>query len=253
MFQSQISACLNVATFKARIWLAICEFLWLLANQNVCFFPFFLHWINPLLHWITWNCIYFNQSQVSNFPCILLMKKKRNKKNDTFHLQSFSKQKLRWLANLCSTIAAINHLPHFITPILKSLVVPVIWLALIGAICLRIALFFALNHILFPANKEATLNIKQWIRFPGLFKVTNQIAGKWNSKSIMWRILQLLFPKVVIEPRVVQFLSEVVLVISNRTRAAHSFNHEYYFSPNCAPLSSTSIIYSTLHRFLLTF
>ena len=199
------------------------------------------------------NCIYLNQSEVSNFPCILLMKKKRNKKNDTFHLQSFSKQKLRWLANLCSTIAAINHLPHFITPILKSLVVPVIWLALIGAICLRIALFFALNPILFPANKEATLNIKQWIRFPGLFKVTNQIAGKWNTKSIMWRILQLLFPKVVIEPRVVQFLSEVILVISNRTRAAHSFNHEYDFSPNCAPLSSTSIIYSILHRFLLTF
>ena len=253
MFHSQISACLNVATFKARILLAICEFLWLLANQNVWFFFFFLHWINPLLHWNTWNCIYLNQSEVSNFPCILLMKKKRNKKNDTFHLPSFSKQKLRWLANLCSTIAAMNHLPHFITPILKSLVVPVIWLALIGAICLRIALFFALNHILFPANKEATLNIKQWIRFPGLFKVTNQIAEKWNTKSIMWRILQLLFPKVVIEPRVVQFLSEVILVISNRTRATHSFNHEYYFSPNCAPLSSTSIIYSTLHRFLLTF
>ena len=27
-----------------------------------------------------------------------------------------------------------------------------------------------------------------------------------------------------VEPRVVQFLSEVILVISNRTRAAHSFN-----------------------------
>ena len=200
MFQSQISACLNIATFKARIWLAICEFLWLLANQNVCFFPFFLHWINPLLHWINWNCIYLNQSEVSNFPCILLMKMKRNKKNGTFHLQSFSKQKLRWLANLCSTIAAMSHLPHFITPILKSLVVPVIWLALIGAICLRIALFFALNHTLFPANEEATLKIKQRIRFPDFFKATNQIAGKWNTKSIMWRILQLLFPKILFFP-----------------------------------------------------
>ena len=38
---------------------------------------------------------------------------KRNKKNDTFHLQSFSKQKLRWLANLSSTIVAMSHLPHF--------------------------------------------------------------------------------------------------------------------------------------------
>ena len=40
------------------------------------------------------NCIYFNQSEVSNFPCILLMKKKRKKKNDTFNLPLFSKQKM---------------------------------------------------------------------------------------------------------------------------------------------------------------
>ena len=45
-------------------------------------------------------------------------------------------------------------------PILKSLVVPVIWLALIGAIYSRIAPFFALNRIIFPANEEATLNTK---------------------------------------------------------------------------------------------
>ena len=32
--------------------------------------------------------------------------------------------------------------------------------------------------------------------------------------------------KVVIEPRVVQFWSEIILVISNRTRAAHSFDLE---------------------------
>ena len=60
-----------------------------------------------------------------------------------------------------------------ITPILKSLVVPVIWLVLIGAIYSRIAPFFALNCIFFPAN-EATLKRKQPIRFEGLFKVTNQ-------------------------------------------------------------------------------
>ena len=82
----------------------------------------------------------------------------------------------------------------FITPILKSLVVPVIWLALIGAIYSRIAPFFALNRIFFPANEEATLKTKQPIRFQGLFKVTDQIAGKWKTKSIMWQILQLLFP-----------------------------------------------------------
>ena len=89
---------------------------------------------------------------------------------------------------------------QFITPILKSLVVPVIWLALIGAIYSRIPPFFALNHIFFPANEQATLKTKQPIRFQGLFKVTNQIAGKWKTKSIMWQILQLLFPKLLLFP-----------------------------------------------------
>ena len=153
------------------------------------------------------------------------------------------------------------------TTILKSLVVPVIWLALINAIYSQIAPFFALNRIFFPANEEATLKTKQPIRFQGLFKVTNQIAGKWKTKSIMWQILQLLFPKlllfppqkwmnlisdrlsttsmkylkwpspvfgrfqngcneVVIESRVVQIWSEIILVISNRTRAAYSFDFE---------------------------
>ena len=54
--------------------------------------------------------------------------------------------------------------------------------------------------------------------------------------------------KVVIEPRVVQFWSEIILVISNRTRAARSFdfeNHAYGFSPNCTPLSAITIIYQT--------
>ena len=73
----------------------------------------------------------------------------------------------------------------FITPILKLLVVPVIWLALIGAIYARFAPFFALNLIFFPANEQASLKSKQPIRFQGLFKVTNQIAGKWKTNSIV--------------------------------------------------------------------
>ena len=81
-----------------------------------------------------------------------------------------------------------------ITSILKSPVVPVIWLAPIGAIYSQIAPFFALNRIFFPANEEVTLKTKQPIRFQGLFKVTNQIAGKWKTKSIISQILQLLFP-----------------------------------------------------------
>ena len=88
----------------------------------------------------------------------------------------------------------------FITPILESLVVPVIWLALIGAIYSWITPLFALNCIFFPANEKATLKTKQPIRFQGLFKVTNQIAGKWKTKSIMWEILQLLFPKLLFPP-----------------------------------------------------
>ena len=63
-------------------------------------------------------------------------------------------------------------LSRFITPILKSLVVPAIWLALIGAIYSRISSFFALNRIFFLANEEATLKTKQPIRFQSLFKVT---------------------------------------------------------------------------------
>ena len=86
------------------------------------------------------------------------------------------------------------------TTILKSLVVPVIWLALINAIYSQIAPFFALNRIFFPANEEATLKTKQPIRFQGLFKVTDQIAGKWKRKSNMWQILQLLFPKLLLFP-----------------------------------------------------
>ena len=39
----------------------------------------------------------------------------------------------------------------------------------------------------------------------------------------------------VIEPRVVRFCSEIILVISNR-------NHKYDFSSNCTPLDSITII-----------
>ena len=64
---------------------------------------------------------------------------------------------------------------YIITPILKSLVVPVIWLALVNAIYSRIAPFFALNRTFSRANEEATLKTKQPIRFQGLFKVGNLV------------------------------------------------------------------------------
>ena len=117
------------------------------------------------------------------------------------------------LLTTCLPLAPVLQLPPFaffrnleatllyiITPILKSLVVPVIWLALIGAIYSWITPFFALNHIFFPANEQATLKTKQPIRFKGLFKVTNKIARKWYTKSIVWQILLLLFPKLLLPP-----------------------------------------------------
>ena len=48
------------------------------------------------------------------------------------------------------------------------------------------------------------------------------------------------FNIVVIELRVVQFWSEIILVITNRTHAARSVDFD--FRPNCTPLSSITII-----------
>ena len=58
----------------------------------------------------------------------------------------------------------------FITPILKSLVVPVIWLALIGVIYSWIAPFFVFNNIFFSANEEATLKTNKQLDFKACFK-----------------------------------------------------------------------------------
>ena len=50
-----------------------------------------------------------------------------------------------------------NNFIQFIKSILKSLVILAIWFALSGAINLRIAPFFALNHIIFSANENVTV------------------------------------------------------------------------------------------------
>ena len=72
-------------------------YLWvsLIIGQSECL-VFYLFSIELTLFCIELpeNCIYLNQSEVSNFPCILLMKKKRKKENDTFNLPLFSKQKM---------------------------------------------------------------------------------------------------------------------------------------------------------------
>ena len=143
-------------------------------------------------------------------------------------------------------------------------------MALIGAIYSRIAPFFALNRIFFPAYEEATLKTKQPIGFQGFFKITNRLQENerqrvscdkfcnfcfqnsyfppppqkkkldvFNFRPVQYCInktFELLSPvvrhfqngcnKEVIEPRVVQFWSEIILVISNRTRVARSFDLE---------------------------
>ena len=50
--------------------------------------------------------------------------------------------------------------------------------SLVISIYSRIAPFFALNRIFFPANEKATLKTTLPIRFQGFFKENNQIAGK---------------------------------------------------------------------------
>ena len=130
-----------------------------------------------------------------------------------------------------------NAFTRFITPVLKSLVVPVIWLALIGAIYSRIVPFFALNRIFFPANfatfvsKTVIFSPKKWMNL-----ISNQLSTAsikyFNWPRPVFERFQNGCNKVVIEPRVVQFWSEIILVISNRTRAARSFNFEIvWFQP----------------------
>ena len=56
---------------KAHIWLAICEFFWLLTNQNVWFVSC-SHWINLFCIELPENCYYLDQSELSNFFILLI-------------------------------------------------------------------------------------------------------------------------------------------------------------------------------------
>ena len=94
-----------------------------------------------------------------------------------------------------------SFISHLITPILKSLVVPVFnWCDLFT----NCTIFFFKSH-LFPNQREGYT--KNQLDFKACFKVTNQIEGKWKTKSIMWQILQLLFPKLLIPPRGMNLIS----------------------------------------------
>ena len=71
---------------------------------------------------------------------------------------------------------------------------------------------FCFKFVFFPADEEATLKTKQPIRFQGLLKMTNQIAG--NS-----------YPPPPQKKKMDELISNQ-LMISNRTRAGHSFDFE---------------------------
>ena len=74
-------------------------------------------------------------------------------------------------------------------------------------------------------SKTLTFSPKRWMNFQtgSVRYCINKIFEL--TKSFIWEF-QNGCNKVVIEPRVVQFWSEVILVISNRTRAARSFDFE---------------------------
>ena len=133
-------------------------------------------------------------------------------------------------------VALINFINNdiiypFITPI--SLVVPVgsKWCDL-----LTNRTIFCLKSHFFPANEEATLktNFQNSYSPPPPQKWMNLISNKLSTTSIkylnwsnpVFGRFQNGCNKVVIESRVVQFWSEIILVISNRTRAARSFDFE---------------------------
>ena len=125
-------------------------------------------------------------------------------------------------------------------------------------------IIFCFKSHLFPSQWGGYTKKKQPIRFQGVFKVANQIGEKWKTKSIMWQILQLLYPKLLFLPpkkwmnlisnrlntasiKYLNWLSPIfrrfqngcnkVVVESNLHCALVRFrNHAYDFSPNCTSL-----------------
>ena len=111
----------------------------------------------------------------------------------------------------------------FIISILKSLVVPAICLAPSSVICSRITQYFvALKSI---CSNKSVLNRSIF----ALYRITSVSNTRRDVKVFNigtdWILrFQNGCNKVLIELRVVQFWSEIILVISNRTRAARSSN-----------------------------
>ena len=65
-FARKFSAYPNVTTSEVRIWLAVCEFLWLLTNRNSGLLLLCTE-LTLLCIELPENCVYLNQSELSNF------------------------------------------------------------------------------------------------------------------------------------------------------------------------------------------
>ena len=74
-FARKFSAYPNVAKSKARTWLAVYEFLCLLTNQNVWFVILLCTELTLFCTEIPENCIYLNQSELSNFFMYIIRNK----------------------------------------------------------------------------------------------------------------------------------------------------------------------------------
>ena len=120
----------------------------------------------------------------------------------------------------------------FFCRFMKSLVILVIWLALIGAIYSRDAPFCALDRIFFSASETALLNHNYQLYFKACFKkqIKLQENGRQYLQLFVSGRLNYAIPKkcnkVVIKRLVEQFWSDVILAISNQTHSASSFDFE---------------------------
>ena len=97
--------------------------------------------------------------------------------------------------------------------------------------------FFALNRIFFSTNENETVKQNSQSYFKVFFKLTNHIAGKWKKKAIVWKIGNFCCSSssCIVGYWIVRFQNgfnivaiglQAVLVISNRIRAARSFDFE---------------------------
>ena len=131
------------------------------------------------------------------------------------HLEGMAKiVYLRWLA---------FDIFNFIKSILKSLIILAMWLVPSSAIYSQIAPSFALNRIFISANENGSVKQNSQSDFKAFFNQPITLQENERRKVTVWQISKWISQS---ELQVVQFWSEVILVMLNRTHAARSFDFE---------------------------